>query len=81
VNIAGIVSELKAERTRIDRAITAIEGISPKPNGSASTHAPKQAKAAVAQKSRGLTAAGRRRLSELMKKRWAERRKKAASKK
>jgi hypothetical protein len=81
VNLVGILSELKAERTRIDRAITAIEGISPKPNGSASNHAPKQAKADVAQKSGGLTAAGRKRLSELMKKRWAERRKKASAKK
>lgn len=80
MNIAGIVSELKAERTRIDRAITAIEGISPKPNGAASHYAPKQAKTAVAQKSGGLTAAGRKRLSELMKKRWAERRKKVAAK-
>jgi hypothetical protein len=78
VEISGIVSELKAERTRIDRAITALEGMSP--NGSASNLAPKQAKAAVAQKSGGLTAAGRKRLSELMKKRWAERRKKAAKK-
>ena len=78
MNIAGIVSELKAERTRIDRAITALEGMSP--NGSVSDHAPKQAKAAVVQKSGGLTAAGRKRLSELMKKRWAERRKKATDK-
>jgi hypothetical protein len=79
VNITVIVSELKAERIRIDRAITALEGMSP--NGSTSNHAPKQAKAAVAQKSGGLTAAGRKRLSELMKKRWAERRKKASARK
>ena len=78
MNIAAIVSELKAERTRIDRAITALEGMSP--NGSVSGHSPKQVKAAVAQKSGGLTAAGRKRLSELMKKRWAERRKKVAKK-
>jgi hypothetical protein len=75
VNIAGIVSELKTERTRIERAITALEGLSP--NGAAS---PTQAKAASTQKRRGLTAAGRKRLSDLMKKRWAERRKKASAK-
>ncbi len=78
MSIAAIVSELKAERTRIERAITALEGLSP--NGAASNAAPKQAKAAPAQKRGGLTAAGRKRLSELMKKRWAERRKKATAK-
>ena len=75
MNIAGIVSELKAERTRIDGAINALAGLSP--NGAASIHAPKVAKGA--QKSAGLTAAGRKRLSELMKKRWAERRKKVGT--
>ena len=79
MNIAGLVSQLKAERTRIDGAIKALEGLSP--NGAATIHAPKQARAAGAQKRGGLTAAGRKRLSELMKKRWAERRKKAAAKK
>jgi hypothetical protein len=78
VNIAGIVSELRAERTRIERAITALEGLSP--NGAASSAAPEQANAAPAPKRHGLTAAGRKRLSELMKKRWAERRKKATAK-
>jgi hypothetical protein len=80
VNISGIVSELKAERTRIDGAIKALEGLST--NGTASNHGPKQAKAAAApsQKRGGLTAAGRKRLSEMMKKRWAERRKKASAK-
>ena len=69
MNIAGIVSELKAERNRIDKAISALEGLSP--NGAGH-------RAAVrAEKRGGLTAAGRKRLSELMKKRWAERRKKA----
>jgi hypothetical protein len=79
VNIAGIVSELKVERTRLNGAIKALEGLSS--NGATGSTAPKQATAAVAQKRRGLTAAGRKRLSELMKKRWAERRKKASAKK
>jgi hypothetical protein len=76
VNIAGIVAELKTERTRIDRAISALEGLVT--NGATSNYAPK---AAAKPKSGGLTAAGRKRLSELMRKRWAERRKKAAAKK
>jgi hypothetical protein len=78
VNITAIVSELKAERTRIERAIKALEGLSP--NGAATSARPKQAKVAPAPKRGGLTAAGRKRLSELMKKRWAERRKKATAK-
>lgn len=78
MNIAGIVSELKTERTRIEQAITALEGLSP--NGAASNSATKPAKAVGAHKRAGLTAAGRKRLSELMKKRWAERRKKASAK-
>jgi hypothetical protein len=78
VNIAGIVSELKAERSRIDGAISALEGLSS--NGAANTRTPKRAQVATMQKSGGLTAAGRKRLSELMKKRWAERRKKAGAK-
>jgi hypothetical protein len=79
MDIATIVSALKAQRTQIDGAIKVLEGLSP--NGTASNHAPKQAKAAGAQKRGGLTAAGRKRLSDMMKKRWAERRKKAAARK
>lgn len=73
MNIAAIVSELKAERTRIERAIVALEGLSS--NGVAPTAAPRQASA---QRRNHLSAAGRKRISEMMKKRWAERRKKAA---
>jgi len=78
LNIAVIVLELKAEKNRIDGAIIALEGLSS--NGGASNHTPSHSKVATAQKSGGLTAAGRKRLSELMKKRWAERRKKAGAK-
>ena len=69
-----IVAELKMERGRLDRAIAALEAVDQrvpvaKRNAVAS--------AASANKKRGgLTAAGRKRLSEAMKKRWAERRKK-----
>ena len=78
MSIAEIVSELKAERTRIDRAISALEGLSE--NGSARlTDA--AAKKDIRRKGH-LSAEGRKRISEMMKKRWAERRKKmAASKK
>jgi hypothetical protein len=77
LNIADIVAELKAERSRLDAAIGALEGLSS--NGSTSS-TPHHAAAARPEKHKGLTAAGRKRLSELMKKRWAERRKKASRK-
>jgi hypothetical protein len=77
LNIAMIVSELKAERNRIDRAVAALEGLSP--NG---VPGKTQSVRGVRTRKRGhLSVAGRKRLSEMMKKRWAERRKKAAAKK
>jgi hypothetical protein len=73
-----IVSELKAERNRLDKAIAALDGAGTTPPTVAKNvismdgaHAPK--------KRHRLTAAGRKRLSMLMKKRWAERRKKMSS--
>jgi len=78
VNIAAIVSELKAQRTQIDGAIRALEGLSP--NGAATNSASKNV-VGQTQKRGHLSAAGRRRLSEMMKKRWAERRKKASTRK
>jgi hypothetical protein len=73
-----IVAELKTERGRLDRAIAALEGAAA---GRAMPAMKKSVAAAPARgpkKRGGLTAAGRKRLSEAMKKRWAERKKKAA---
>jgi hypothetical protein len=63
-----IVGELKAERDRLDQAIAAIESLKAtnhrggRPAGSLS--APKRRR-------RGMSAAGRKRISEAAKKRWA----------
>jgi hypothetical protein len=70
VNREQIIEQLKEERDRLSRAIEALEG------GASSSRGPRVTSAKRG--SGGITAAGRRRLSELMKKRWAERRKKAA---
>ena len=74
VILGQIVSELKKERDDLNRAIAALEGI----GGRRSQKAKISEKASTAQTSRkrrrGLSAAGRRRISEAMKKRWAERR-------
>jgi hypothetical protein len=68
------VSELKAERNHLDKGIAALEGESTtrlttainKPSGNGSHSRRKRHR---------LTAAGRKRLPMLMKKRWAEKRK------
>ena len=76
MNLGQIVSELKKERDDLNRAIAALEGI----GGGRSPKGKISEKASTAQTStkrrRGLSAAGRRRISEAMKKRWAERRSK-----
>ena len=73
MDLRKVVSELKQERDRLDRAIAALEGIS-----TADAIATKAASNPTAKKAKkhGISAEGRKRLSELMKKRWAERRKK-----
>jgi hypothetical protein len=80
VDTAKIVRELDAEIARLMSARNIL-------SGSNSTLQPKQktkqavaARAPKAKRVSRLSAAGRRKLSELMKKRWAERRKKAGSK-
>jgi hypothetical protein len=71
VDLQRIVSELKRERDRIDRAIAALDGggITAKQRKTASdlgaTRKPRR---------RRLSAEGRKRISEAMKKRWAARR-------
>lgn len=62
-----IVKELKSERDRLDDAIRALQG------GQASRRSPQRA-VGRPRKSGGITAAGRKRLSQMMKKRWAARR-------
>ena len=76
MDIAAIVSELKRERDRLNRAIAALEGTDVVRTGSAKSAAPTLV-IRKAKKGRHLTAEGRKRLSEMMKKRWAERRKKS----
>jgi hypothetical protein len=76
LDLARIVADLKKERDRINRAIAVLESLSsPKPDVRQSMPAPGKI-APTTQKRGGLTPEGRKRLSDLMKKRWAERRKK-----
>ena len=81
MNIQLILTDLHRERNRLDQAIAALEGLSSRPAGRRGRPpGAKQAKSARTRKRSGITAAGRRRLSEMMKKRWAERKKKAVPK-
>ena len=74
MNIKPILTDLKAELNRFNQAIAALESLDGAPSATTPT-----AKAATAHaKKRGLTPAGRRRLSEKMKARWAARRKQVA---
>lgn len=74
MNLGQIVSELKKERDNLNRAIAALEGI----GGRQPQLRKISAKASTAKTStkghRGISAAGRKRISEAMKKRWQERR-------
>lgn len=84
MNLQVIVADLKKERDRIDRAIAALDRISTN-NGARATKGraratrPASTKAHRSSRKGHLTAAGRKRLSELMKRRWAERRRKASN--
>ncbi len=72
MNLQQIVNELRNERDRIDRAISSLQvGLS---DGRRRRGRP----AKLTKPAGGITAAGRKRLSEAMKRRWAERRRKGA---
>jgi len=73
LELARIVLELKNERDRISRAIALLENEATR----TTRRIARPTKTAPSKKrGRGLTPAGRKRLSEAMKKRWADRKKK-----
>jgi hypothetical protein len=72
LDLSKILDQLRSERARIDEAITALEQI----NGTAARRG-RPRLAPGRPRRRRLSPEGRRRLSEMMKKRWAERRRRA----
>lgn len=78
MDTARIVRELDAEIARLTSARNLLAGSSNTQAKGTVRIAP--ARRAKTKPGRRLTPAGRKKLSELMKKRWAERKKKAASK-
>ena len=75
MDLDRIVSELEEDRDRVSQAIALLKGASS--SGVARKGAASSAASAKPRR-RGMTPAGRKRLSQLMKKRWAERRKRSS---
>ncbi len=77
MDIQQIVSDLKNERDRIDSAIRALEGTGKSGRGPGR---PPGSGGYKGRKRRTMSPAARKRISEMMKLRWAERKKKARAK-
>lgn len=73
MELANIIAELKAERDRLTAAINALEGAAE----SSGTAGRKVRIAGAPPRRRRMSAQTRKRLSQMMKKRWAERKKAA----
>jgi hypothetical protein len=81
LEIDKIVADLRKERDRLVKAIAALVGVGSTTTGKRRGRKPGRKAATTTRKRRGgISKAGRKRLSELMKKRWAERRKKGMTK-
>jgi hypothetical protein len=79
MDVGSLIDDLKSEAERISRAIAALTGLgATKPRGKRKVATSKVT--ASKKKRGGMTAAGRKRLSMLMKKRWAERKRKGSQK-
>jgi hypothetical protein len=77
LDIDKLVADLKKERDRLARTIEALIGMGGAGRAKRKGRKPGTKMASTRQKRRGgITPAGRKRLSIMMKKRWAERRKK-----
>lgn len=75
MDIQSILADLKRERQRLDTAIAALEGSGPRRRGrpvGSGTGAGRPGRPR-----RHMSAAARKRISEMMKQRWAERKRKA----
>ena len=82
MEIDKIVADLKKERDRLVSAIAALVGVGSTTTGKRRGRKPgrKAATTTTTKRRGGISKEGRKRLSELMKKRWAERRKKGMTK-
>ncbi len=79
MDIQSILADLKRERDRLHSAITALEGPGPRRRGRPKGSGKSTAAPAAKRPRRHMSAAARKRISEMMKQRWAERKRKAKS--
>jgi hypothetical protein len=80
VDTARIIQEIDSEIARLTSARDILTASNSKPHHRQHPKSASSGRATASKRGNKLTAAGRRKLSEMMKKRWAERRKKAAGK-
>ena len=78
MNLGIIVLALKKERDQLDRAIAALEAVGAAGKTTLTKSRPTAVAPTTKKRGHGLTPEGRKRLSQLMKPRWAERNKKIA---
>ena len=79
MDIQNVVAELTKERQRIDQAIFALQGLGSEPRRGRPPKYLQSGNVAFMPKRRTMSAAARRRISEAMKKRWAQWRKTKAA--
>jgi hypothetical protein len=81
LEIDKIVADLMKERDRLVSAIAALVGVGSTTTGKRRGRKPgRKAAPKIGKRRGGISKEGRKRLSEMMKKRWAERRKKGMTK-
>src|SRR5271157_3057815 len=80
MDIQGIVVQLRQEVSRIENAIAALVGLGSQPARRGRPPKASQARPASGQKRRHMSAAGRKRISDAMKRRWAKWKGKSAPK-
>lgn len=73
MDIQNILADLRTERERLGRAIDALEGLGTQARRRGRPAGSSQAAAGLKGKRRHMSAASRKRISEMMKQRWAER--------
>lgn len=77
MDIQNILADLKREREHLDKAIGALEGLGTQVRRRGRPAGSHQAAVTPKRKRRHMSAASRKRISEMMKQRWAERKRKA----
>ena len=77
MDIQTILADLKRERDRLNSAITALEGAGPRRRGRPAGSGAGSSASTGKRRRRHMSPAARKRISEMMKQRWAERKRKA----